>query len=599
MTPVILTQKYSLDKKLSKTSWTNFKKLFRIVALSNSKYAEGLQLLDLLSNDRLQECFELIEYLSDQLYTDPAHYFAVTQFCYLLKKYDFPQEINPFDPEAVAIRKFLSAERKCSVVNKSFLQKEILKDPFVSSNLWRMRAWISNVLGPFPGLTEVYNQSDMGPGASIGVHGNCTNRARKLNSRWSVSPEAFHYGRAMMLSDPHVFELLSSERWGKHFVCYEPEEVRKRFDERVDVVNYNKIAFVPKTAQTYRSIAVEPLLNSMLQKGVDKIMRVRLRRIGIDLSDQSRNSELARQGSLDTENGYCTIDLSSASDSISIGLVQYLLPPDWFDFLNSIRSMNYKMDGKYHRYSKFCSMGNGFCFPLETLLFASACASVGSKRGDFAVYGDDIIVRKSEAVDLVLLLQGIGFDTNTEKTFLSGPFRESCGADWWHGQDVRPYILDHRLDTLEAIFKAYNLMARSERTKMFFHEARKFLWNLVPLKLRLCRPFWGPVDTCFTVPLDSFMSSPFADWNKSYQCWKWLELVHSPCRDDIKDVEYQGITLLYGVMRGSRSALPFAIRRKTRTKTRFVSGSGDREEAESERTGNGALVSQLAPDFRG
>ena len=116
---------------------------------------------------------------------------------------------------------------------------------------------------------------------------------------------------------------------------------------------------------------MEPLLNGFVQKGTDLEMRRLLRKVGIDLSDQSHNQRLAKRGSEGGFNPYCTIDLSAASDSLSYEVVKSFLPAEWFEYLCDIRAPRFLLAGADHteRYEKFCSMGNGFCFPLQTLLF--------------------------------------------------------------------------------------------------------------------------------------------------------------------------------------------------------------------------------------
>jgi len=58
------------------------------------------------------------------------------------------------------------------------------------------------------------------------------------------------------------------------------------------------------------------------------------------------------------------------------------------------------------------------------------------------VYGDDIIV-PSESYDMVSwALECFGFQVNPEKSFSTGPFRESCGTDAFAGTNVRPIFVD-------------------------------------------------------------------------------------------------------------------------------------------------------------
>jgi hypothetical protein len=338
------------------------------------------------------------------------------------------------------------------------------------------------------------------------------------------------------------------------------------------MVEHNKITFVPKTAKTLRTIAVEPLLCGYVQKGIDVFMRKRLKRVGIDLSDQIRNQDLARKGSIPgyDDDPYVTIDLSSASDSISIGLCRNLLPPDWFDLLNSVRSSYYTLNGGIFRYHKFVTMGNGFCFPLETLIFASLCNTAyceSSLQPDFSVYGDDIIVRQSVAARVLDLLKTCGFTANPNKTFLTGPFRESCGADWFKGEDVRPMTLDYELDSLQNVIKCCNLMRSKEWWKSFFYPAYEFLIGLIPKELLIVRPFKGNVDTALEVSHDMFLASPFSKWSVKTQSWSWVELRTRAISDiEIRRVTGYDVVLMRGAMMGIKSSDHFTYRRKTSTK---------------------------------
>jgi hypothetical protein len=516
--------------------------------------------------------------LVEQKYSTAAEHFAANQLASLIRKYPFPSNVVVFDKREQAIRKFKQAEHLCKRVNARFraFQK---RNPY-SEPLERAARWVRYVLGPLPDLQSIYNLSGWGPGASVGVHGNATNMARKLlGQTWSVSPGAFHLARSAMVGDFHIFELLNRVEEKGGLIAFDHELFYKKFMERCRFVHHNKITFVPKTARIERTIAVEPLLNGFIQKGIDELMRKKLKRVGIDLRDQSRNQKLAREGSLvDAIDPYVTIDLSSASDSLSIELVRYLLPPDWFELLDHARSRRYRLVGEEFTYHKFASMGNGFCFPLETLIFASLCAVAYDEKSlkhDFSVYGDDIIVRESAAQRVLQLLKVAGFRVNTSKTFLSGPFRESCGADWYEGRDVRPITLDYALDSLENIFKFCNLVRSKEVTATFFGELLETLEELIPQNCKFVRPYKGDVSTALEVPFETFITSPFARYDKHLMSWSWTEIVRSGV-PDVKARRLQGypIAVMRAALTGSPSSMPFAERRNTRTKVRKIAYSG-------------------------
>lgn len=210
----------------------------------------------------------------------------------------------------------------------------------------------------------------------------------------------------------------------------------------------NRVELVPKNWKTHRTIACEPTGNVPLQLAFDEFVKERLHLLGCNLHDQSRNQELARLGSL---NGYyATLDLSMASDTLAKNVVHLLFPEEWARYLTDVRSPCYLENGIVKTYAKFSSMGNGSTFAIETLVFASACVAVGAKVGDFVVYGDDIIIPTEHAVKLTRLLRFLGFRLNLAKSFLSGPFRESCGTDWFDGQDITPFYI-RKLDDRKAV----------------------------------------------------------------------------------------------------------------------------------------------------
>lgn len=222
---------------------------------------------------------------------------------------------------------------------------------------------------------------------------------------------------------------------------------------------------VPKTALTDRNIEVQPLMNAFLQAGLGRLLRTSLRRVGINLSDQGRNRELARVAA--SSGNLATIDLSAASDTIAKRLVEFLLPSDWLTAMNICRTHRWKFRDAWLELERFSSMGNGFTFELECLIFWALCSAtleVSQVGGPLAVYGDDMILNV-EAVELLSeVFQFAGFTINTKKSFVSGPFRESCGADWFKGTLITPHRLTNRIDTYPALVVAANGLMRASRS---------------------------------------------------------------------------------------------------------------------------------------
>ena len=534
--------------------------------------------------------------LTSQKYGDAELHFCAHQFASLIRKYPFPPSLAGTDPKGTALAKFFASEHRCKRINQRFAARRRVSRRAAPREyaLHAMRKWIAYVLGDAPNMDVVYENCGFGPGASLGIHGNATNFARKiLADSWTVTPGAYHLGFVSVLNHVHLRSLLAPSCNGFASGLGIAVE-RLTYDAKVTVVRHNNIQFVPKTARTFRSIATEPLLNGFLQKGIDILMRLCLKRIGIDLQKQEPNAEMALLGSLDdSEEGFVTIDLSAASDSVARELVRELLPPDWYVLLDRARSREFQLDGQVHTYHKFCSMGNGFCFPLETLIFAAACHAVGAGTPgkDFRVYGDDIVVRKKYAAPVIELLNYLGFKTNREKTFTEGPFRESCGKDYFNGVDVRPYILDEALESIESLYKILNSTNGNERWQRFFQSVRPVLLRWVPAQFRYFRPYPGEVDTGIDASnCDEYLTCPTCEFKRPLRkedvvtvigdtwrrrstrlygpaTWVWKELSHVPVRDSgaRRHDEYY-LALMYGAMAGVSSHLPFTIRRQVDTK---------------------------------
>lgn len=202
---------------------------------------------------------------------------------------------------------------------------------------------------------------------------------------------------------------------------------------------------VSKSARTNRACAKEPSLNGFYQMAVGRALRQALKTVGFDLQEgQTIHQRIARRASITEE--FATIDLSSASDTICTNLVKLLLPRRWFNLLNDLRSPFTRLDGKWVRLEKFSSMGNGFTFELETLIFAALANEAigfGARPGvNLFVFGDDIIVPTGSALNVKSILEFCGFTLNRRKSFLSGEFRESCGGDFYRGEPVRAFFLE-------------------------------------------------------------------------------------------------------------------------------------------------------------
>jgi hypothetical protein len=184
-------------------------------------------------------------------------------------------------------------------------------------------------------------------------------------------------------------------------------------------IHHNRVELVPKNWKTHRSIACEPEGNSALQLAFDSFCKRQLKiRLNTDLSDQSRNQRKALESSVHGK--LCTVDLKAASDRLALNVIHLLFDREWVDFFLATRSPRWKFgDAPSMAYHKLSSMGNGYTFTVETLVFAAACKALGSH--EFSVYGDDIIIEVELYERLMALLAYLGFEINREKTHATVP----------------------------------------------------------------------------------------------------------------------------------------------------------------------------------
>jgi hypothetical protein len=253
-------------------------------------------------------------------------------------------------------------------------------------------------------------------------------------------------------------------------------------------------------------------MNGFLQQGVGRFLKGRLKRYGCHLDDQTVNQSLAKRAFAE---GYSTLDLESASDTLSLEVVRFLIPDRYFEFFSDLRCEFTDIGGGRHvRLEKFSSMGNAFTFELESLVFFALSRAVkllmGVDHKGLSVFGDDIIVPREIANETVQGLALLGFSVNKAKSFIDGPFFESCGKHYFKGVDVTPCLVTKPiLGTFDAIRVHNKLLRWSVRVHDDFlspHIARSLAVVRWPDYLRFKQPYGEPDIGYFS--LDSFPFCP-------------------------------------------------------------------------------------------
>lgn len=437
----------------------------------------------------------------------------------LMSKYDDGKPSPHKD--TVALSKFLEAEESCYWRNFFFEQETSWIDK-TYPGLVRAREQIHLLLGPVVDLDRLSRGFGWGPGASTRLNRLRGDACYKYSGKPEVTPNAYSAGVAAVAANPIWTQIVADSDgpscvWGSRYTT------------------------VPKNYKTNRSIAIEPDLNMYLQKGIGSLLRQKLKSVAIDLDDQGPNQRGARDYSL------ATIDFSSASDCVSQGLVKYLLPPGWLDFVQLFRSELIVLpDKSLHRLSKVSSMGNGFTFELESLIFWALARAVVpvSEWSRILVYGDDVLLPCAYADHFTDLCRVAGFLPNSKKTHTSGPFRESCGKHYFRGYDVTPFFIRRPVEKLTDLFLVHNnlrrwisqldpLLSREEWSGL--QDLCRELRNLAPAKWRRPRIPDGFGDGAFI--------GSFAECSPRVHAggWEYFEVAVIAERHEIVDTEVPGL----------------------------------------------------------
>lgn len=443
-------------------------------------------------------------------YNDPESFrnaFAAISF---LRKNEFLA--TSFDRQARALEKFRQSEEVCRLVNIRF--QNLSRSPEyqledTAALLHAMTRKIEKILSPWS-AEELFESGSFGPGSSPIVTGDDTSAERKFREERTITGFLYQLvWEPMKIAYPLWFRD-GGLKLGPVF-C-----------------EFSKVITVKKNATIDRTIAIEPGINLWFQKAVGQMIRKRLLRSGVNLSgsrtviqrklmdsgsryvqtwqrinryiakrlEQSSeiNGQAARQGSKDSS--LATIDFSAASDTISYELVRELIPHDWFVLLASCRTARYQLPGDTEAklFHKFSSMGNGFTFELESLLFYTAALavveSIGLREDQVSIFGDDVIIPNEAADVFARFTAFLGFKVNVVKSYSTTYFRESCGEYYFSGVDVKPLFLKKWSGST---FDVYNL---ANRIRMFAHNGTygcdgrfeavwKRLLKSLPEKLRL------------------------------------------------------------------------------------------------------------------
>lgn len=492
---------------------------FALDNLDGDDYSLALDLIGAFRAYNVSSLGELSARLDpSEFLGDRDRFLRRRQFLALFKKLDLRRsEEHQSD---AAYRSWYAAERQCKRANFRF--KHIRHNwpvlqrarPAIASILDMASSKLQRMLGPCD-LAAVLNEARSGPGVTQGLlsASDASIYSKMFETDHTVSPGCVDL----------VSPLVGGTLWASAL---------KSSSLPVQVVEHSRHTLVPKDWRTKRSIAIEPSMNTWLQLGVHSCLSRRLDRTGNGIRDQRRNGLAA------SRSDNATLDLSSASDTISYHLVEFLLRGRfpmatdqqtldgcaWFELLTKLRCAYMEVDGVIHRLEKFSSMGNGYTFALETMIFLSLARATAEYCGDETnpmAYGDDIIISQNSSLLLSEVLLFCGFSVNQNKSYYVGPFRESCGFDWYEGVYCTPLYL--RSVETPSLYQLYNDAGLDDQL-CWVRVKRVILAELTKRK--------SVVRVTGNVPPNSGIQSPAYDvsrrWHPGYHTYVQRILVFRP-----------------------------------------------------------------------
>lgn len=387
-------------------------------------------------------------------------------------------------PELVS--SFLEQESFNRAVNREFSYFRF--DPLLD----QVRNNIFKIIGEGPSPQKLYgeyhlvNEIRFGPGSSYFASGDSVNPMDKIrNGRVAITSGA-----------AHMWDCYTSKT---------PFSDKEKFFIQQDFFD-----FVPKNFKSLRTISIGNDGNTLLQLSLGRAIRRKLKRFyNLDMQHEL-HKKIVKDSSI--TRSHATVDIKNASNSVCKNVVKRLLPPIWFDLLNKSRHHKTQIGNYVHDLELFSSMGNGFTFELETIIFLAIAMTLPhstiltNKGGDISVFGDDIICRDEDYDLLVKRLTHFGFKVNEDKSFSGDSwFRESCGADYFSGINVTPTYLRGEVDinNLQTMYVLANKI-RQMSLNLFglepwnsrFAKAYSIARKAIPSEFRIT----GPASTDFDGP---------------------------------------------------------------------------------------------------
>lgn len=376
--------------------------------------------------------------------------------CSILKKSEV--ETSP-DADAVTLADFCRANEACAD-----WEPPVTNDLAVGYSISEARRLLHDWFEPRCGtqlevtMATIEREARFGPGRSVGL---------------GDKPTSFYFkvGDATLTATSDFVRSWYNLSVEQNPLCREAELVRQAKHGEIEIVEAGNFTMVVKSYKKKRTVVTEASANTFFQLGMGAVMeRVLEECTGFSPRNQaSRNSELARIGSLNGR--IATVDMKQCSDYIALGCVRYMYPKTVSEWISILRTKKVRIPGVgVIPLFMTSTMGNGTTFPMQTALLTAVVLGVyktldieairfsDDRQGNYGVWGDDVALDQRAFNLFCKTVECLGLIVNRDKSFAEGPFRESCGHDWYLGRDVRGVYVK-RYTTVQDLYSIYNRLS--------------------------------------------------------------------------------------------------------------------------------------------
>lgn len=335
------------------------------------------------------------------------------------------------------------------------------KDQSIELVLLRARAWVQEIIGDIPSLTELFPHARHSNGATKGCSYIETSVSAKMRPEsLTCTAKLLPLWKAYCMWDTTLVE---------DFRLVNPSLVSEDGVIQCVLVDYLDLVMVAKDDEIDRAICPDTTIGMFFQQMVMRYLAKRLKIYGIDLKRQQDIHRYEAYIASITRRK-ATIDFTSASDTVGRHLVKYLFSSCWYGFLESMTLNRVKVGSDILSVNSFSTMGNAVTFPLESIVFYALVLAAEDTiffpgfstlphreiKRTCSVFGDDCILDVKAADLFIEVCTSVGLIVNRKKSFYTDEcFRESCGVDFLDGRNIRPFFLKGPRSARKSCIRAF------------------------------------------------------------------------------------------------------------------------------------------------